>query len=79
MHWQDWVFSICNWIFSIALIPAILDKEKPPVSTSLTNTVVLFVMAFTFSSLTLWLSALSISINGVLWFILAVQRFKQKK
>lgn len=79
MHWQDWVFSIGNWIFSIALIPAILDKEKPPVSTSLTNTVVLFVMAFTFSTLTLWLSAISIGINGILWFVLAIQKFKQKK
>lgn len=79
MQWQDLVFSIGNWMFSVALIPTILGKEKPALSTSTVNSVVLFIFGFAFTTLSLWLSAASISLNGILWAILAFQKYRKDK
>ena len=79
MHWQDWIFSIGNFIFAAAVIPTIIGKDKPALATSIVNTsfLVLFIVAF--ASLQLWLSAFASSLTTTAWFILAYQKYKQNK
>ncbi len=79
MIWQDLVFGIGTIIFSIALIPAILGKEKPPVSTSLSTGVTVLVVAFTQASLSLWFASAMSMISGFLWLTLAIQKYHRIK
>jgi hypothetical protein len=77
--WQDYVFAVGSFIFSIALIPAIISKDKPPISTSLTTGIILAVFIFCYASLGLWLSACSGSLTAIAWFILFFQKIYQNK
>ena len=72
--WQDWVFAIGSFIFSVALIPAIRAKEKPPISTSLSTSLLLFAFAACYVSLGYWLSVISGSLTALCWFILFMQK-----
>lgn len=79
MPWQDWVLSAGLFIFSIALVPTILGKEKPALSTSFITGSVLLIFAFVYATLSLWFSAVSVIINGLLWLTLFVQKYLQIK
>lgn len=79
MLWQDWVFSIGTWVFAIALIPTIKSKEKPPLSTSAPTAFFLALFAFTYFTLSLYLSAVSSLSTATAWFILALQKYRQIK
>lgn len=77
--WQDYVFTSGAIILTAALIPTILDKkEKPALSTSLVSGVILVVFSSVYYSLSLRLSALMVGIHGILWFVLAVQKYHEK-
>lgn len=75
MPWQDWIFTIGQFIFVIALIPTIRGKDKPAFITSLITTIILFSFAATYTTLQLWGSALFASLNASAWGILAVQKY----
>jgi len=75
--WQDIVMSIGQWIFIIALLPAIIGKDKPPWMTSLLTAVVLSVFAFIFLTLDMIMSAISGSATALCWWILLVQVIKR--
>ena len=79
MQWQDWVFSIGSWIFIIALIPTIKGKDKPQLSTSLITGTILATFAVAYFTLELWLSTISTIGTSLSWFILAYQKFRQKR
>jgi hypothetical protein len=79
MLWQDWVFSVGTWVFAIALVPTIRGKEKPPLWTSIPTAIFLTLFAFTYFSLTLWLSAFSSLLTATTWYILAIQKLGQTK
>jgi hypothetical protein len=79
MVWQDIVLSVGSFVFFIALIPTIRIKEKPALSTSIINGIVLAVFAFTYSTLELWLSVCSTSMVFIAWSVLAVQKILKTK
>lgn len=75
--WQDMVITNVQWVFTIALLFTILDKtRKPTLSTSLISSLGIYVIAFTFSTLELWWSALSAAIMATEWGIIAYQRYR---
>ncbi|MFI5271109.1 MAG: hypothetical protein ACHQT9_03635 [Candidatus Saccharimonadales bacterium] len=80
-HWQDIVLAIGSLLFSVALVPSIISKEKPAVWTSITTTLVLLTFAVVYASLKLWYATFTITINALFWTILAIQemRLKQKR
>jgi len=78
MLWQDWVFGLGAIIFAAALIPSILGKNKPSLATSIPTGTILVVYAFTQASLSLWFAAVTSVLAAVLWFTLAVQKYKMK-
>ena len=78
MVWQDIILSIGSWLFIIALIPSILGKNKPPISTSVLTGSVLAVFSLTYATLELWLSVASTALLSLAWFLLAVQKYRKK-
>jgi len=79
MIWQDAVISIANVLFSVSLIfqgySGFKEKAGPiKFQTSIPTFVGLFAMSFAFWSLGLFSSAAISLFNGVLWFILFIQR-----
>lgn len=78
MIWQDWVLGATTIIFSISLLPSILGKEKPAISTSLTTGLTLILVVFTQATLSLWFAATASATASFLWLTLAVQKFRSK-
>lgn len=75
--WQDWVIAACQWVFVIALIPAIRhETNKPPFSSSILTAALLTVMCATFFTLELWNGTLSALAVAVAWYTLAWQRWR---
>ncbi len=79
MVWQDIVIFIGQWVFVIAIIPTILGKEKPALSTSIVTGTVLVIFALTYLTLKLWLSTISASMISAAWFLLALQKYNQNR
>lgn len=76
MAWQDIVLSVGSWIFTIALIPSVLSKDKPALSTSLMTGTVLAVYVIVYITLSLWMAAVSTFLVAAMWYTLAVQKIR---
>lgn len=76
MIWQDIVLSVGQLVFILALLPSFLSKDKPALMTSFITGTILCVFAFTFSTLSLWASAISTGCVSLAWFILAFQKYR---
>lgn len=68
-----------QWIFIVALLPSVFGKDKPALSTSLLTGAVLSLFAFTFTTLSLWVSAVSTELSSLTWFLLALQKYRAGK
>ena len=78
MLWQDWIFMVGGFIFSIALIPTIRDKDKPSVKTSLLTAGVLTAYLICYATLGLWLGFTSGVLTTGAWFLLAYQKWNKE-
>jgi type VI protein secretion system component VasF len=76
MLWQDYILTIGSLVFSIALVPAIIAREKPPLSTSVPTFFFLYLFCFIYATLHLWMSSFTSALTATLWLILAIQRFR---
>ncbi len=76
MAWQDIIIAAGQWVFLLALLPSIFGKDKPALATSILTGVVLAVLAFTYSTLSLWVSTISGILVSSGWFTLAVQKHR---
>ncbi|MCL5411436.1 MAG: hypothetical protein M1150_01685 [Patescibacteria group bacterium] len=79
MSWQDFVLTGGSIIFILALIPTVLGKEKPALSTSVITGIVLLIYAFVQSTLSLWFTSVSSVVTGLVWLFLAFQKYKLDK
>lgn len=77
--WQDTVIAICQLIFFPAMMPTVLGKDKPALSTSVLNALLVSIIAFCFFTLNLWFSVVTASLTAFLWVVLAVQKYQQIK
>ena len=77
--WQDWVISVGQFLFFIALLPSIRGKEKPALRTSLMTAIVLTIFAYTQYTLGLYLSVVSAIASALGWYILLWQSYKLRK
>ena len=73
-HWQDIVFALGSIVFTIALIPAILEKKYPPISTCVLTGVMIGVYAVTDITLQLWFSAITGAISALFWIWMGVKQ-----
>ena len=75
MAWQDIVIAIVQVSLAVALLPSVFKKgRKPAFLTSIMTSSALVVLAFTFATLSLWLSAISTILVSLIWFVLAAQK-----
>jgi len=79
MQLQDWVFSVGQIIFLIALIPTLKGKDKPALTTSVVTSIILAIFAITYFTLDLWFSAVASVAMTAAWAILAFQKHLQDK
>jgi hypothetical protein len=73
--WQDIVLTLGSFGGSAALVPALFNKHKPPLVTSVPTTIILAVFIPTYASLHLWYTTVMIIIGFLLWGSLAVQEY----
>jgi hypothetical protein len=78
MHWQEVVLTIGQVIFLIALVPSILSKDKPALQTSILTSTVAFSIAVVYVTLDIRFAAFSAALNGTLWLVLAVQKWRTR-
>ncbi|NOR85121.1 hypothetical protein GQ473_03310 [archaeon] len=83
MVWQDFVISIVNVVFMVALVPQIysgfkLKKGTVLIATSLPTCIGLYVMAVTYYTLQLYYSSFVTVSGGILWMIFVIQRVMYK-
>ena len=78
MSTPDIIISICNLVFIPALFPMIFSplSEKPPLLSSIPTALGLYVMSFTFLSISLLFSTVVSFLSATAWLFLAVQRIK---
>ncbi len=76
MHWQDIVISIAQLCFIPAMIPSIRNKDKPALSTSFMNVVLVLTIAFCMFTLGLWFAAVTSLAIAATWAILALQKLR---
>lgn len=79
MSWQDVVFAIGQLVFGVALVPALMDRAKPPLLTSVPTAAVLLSFGATFATLGFVWSMTASLICGGAWWILAAQRLLQTR
>ena len=79
MAWQDYVISIAQIGFIIALIPTLRSGDKPPKATSFMNTVLLVVISFSLFTLGLYFSAATAFAIALTWAVIGLQKLKTDK
>lgn len=77
MQVQDIILTIGSLVLLVALIPTVLGKGKPEISTSVMTGAVLTLFSGVYMSLGLWFSACITFVTAMCWFTLAVQKRRQ--
>jgi hypothetical protein len=78
--WQDWVISVAQWLFIVALLPSVFHADnKPTLVTSVLTAVLVLTFAYTYYSLDLLVGSVSAVLLGITWITLAVQRYRINK
>lgn len=75
--WQDWTFALGNIVLSAGLVPALMDPQKPPLTTAFTIIPVLVAFVAAEWTLNLKLSAACTVAQIAVWVGLAGQRAAQ--
>jgi hypothetical protein len=76
--WQDPALSAINVFFCFTLIPMLRHPGKPPVLTSIPTALALLAGGFVFATLHLWLTALTQTVQGLLWLALAFRNSRHE-
>ncbi len=76
--WQDPALSAINVFFCFTLIPMLRHPGKPPVLTSIPTALALLTGGFVFATLHLWLTALTQTVQGLLWLALAFRNSRHE-
>lgn len=75
--WQDYVLSAIQIFFCFTLIPMLLAREKPPLTSSISTGIALLASAGVLATLGLWFTTAVQAIVGLEWLTLALQKFLQ--
>lgn len=77
--WQDYALTAIQIAFCITLIPMLRATEKPPLTSSVSNGVVILMMAAIMSTLHLWIAVAAQAIVGIQWLVLAYQKWQTSR
>ena len=76
--WQDAVFSFGALIFAVALLPAILTKRYPPISTCVVTALLLVAFAVADASLGLVFATAFSLLDAALWGYMGAKQLRGK-
>ncbi|MBM4411706.1 MAG: hypothetical protein FJ037_10410 [Chloroflexi bacterium] len=79
MAWQDVVLFVGGFVLAGGIVPAIRATEKPPFATTAILVVMLAIFVVVFLTLRLWLTALSVLLQGSLWAVVLVQTVRRQR
>jgi len=71
--WQDWVITIGQLLFFVALLPSVFSEDKPNRWSSLMTAIILATFAYTFWTLGLFWGAFTSTLVTLAWFVLFFQ------
>jgi hypothetical protein len=77
--WQDVALSAGNIFFCFTLIPMLRHPGRPPLLTCIPTALALLAGGFVFAPLHLWVTALTQTITGVQWLILAFKEISLER
>lgn len=78
-HWQDFVLSLCILCFNIALLPTLLSRHKPHVTTGIITAAFQIVAFSVYATLHLWYTGSMCLVNSLLWTIIVIQKLEMDK
>ncbi len=73
--WQDTVIAIAQLAFLPSMLPTLIGKDKPALSTSIMNSIIVGVITLTFVTLHLWFSVATGTLTVLIWATLAFQKW----
>lgn len=73
MLWQDALYAVGQFVFSLALIPALRGPKKPPALASLVTGLTLLLFGVASYTLALYGAAVAQVVCGCTWLVLFVQ------
>ncbi len=76
MQWQDVVISLAQIVAVFSLLPSILSKDKPALTTCVMNFVLVMIISTCLLSLGLWFSSITAYAIAFTWLILVVQKYR---
>lgn len=79
MSWQDIVIASCQLAFLPSMLPTLLGKDKPALSTSIMNALIVAIITLTMSTLNLWFSVATGTLTSLIWAVLAIQKYQINK
>ena len=71
--WQDTVIGVGGFALFFSLIPMIFAEVPPPLTSSGLVALVLGSYVICFITMRLWLSAIGLSLQTIIWTILVIQ------
>ena len=77
MVWQDIVIAVCQLAFIPAMLPTVFGKDKPALTTSVMNFIIVMTIATCLASLHLWFAAGTAVPTALIWLTLAIQKTKK--
>jgi len=78
MQWQEIVLTSGQVIFTLSLLPSVFSKDKPALATSLITSI-LFIYVYVYITMNLYMTALGTLTTGMLWGVLAYQKYRMDK
>lgn len=78
LTWQDWVLTIGQILFFVALLPSIFSQHKPSAWTSFMTGGTLTAFTVVFFSLGLIWGAVTAALVAVAWYVLLLQKLLAK-
>ncbi len=76
MRWQDIVIAVAQVLFVVSMIPSIRSNDKPALTTSVMNVILVGIISACLFTLQLWLAAGTAVIIAIAWGVLAFQKLK---
>jgi len=76
--WQDYLLSVGAVLLSLSMIPMLLNKEKPPLATSVPSALVMSMFVYINTTIDLWVLAVVNGIIALLWYWLAWQKWQSR-
>jgi len=80
MTWQSFVLGAVAICFSLALVPAVMKRQGPPLSSCIVTALGMMAIIVCYITLGhLWFASATLALNASIWWALAWQEFSRRQ